>query len=77
MNNESRFCLFCGKKIISKYRNIRKFCSRSCSVSYNDKLKKHRTDSEKIKISKSLRKTLLKNSADNQSVMKRLALLLC
>ena len=61
MNNESRFCLFCGKKIISKYRNIRKFCSRSCSVSYNDKLKKHRTDSEKIKISKSLRKTLLKN----------------
>lgn len=61
MKYESRFCLFCGKEIIGKYRNIRKFCSRSCSASYNDKLKKHRTDSEKIKISKSLQKTLLKD----------------
>lgn len=47
------FCKHCGKEILGKDRKRKKFCSRSCAASYNNKGRKH-TEEERIKISHSL-----------------------
>lgn len=48
--NKKRFCLNCGNEI----NGDRKFCSRSCAASYNNKKRGKQTDKTKSKISKSL-----------------------
>ena len=59
-----RYCLYCGKEIISgDYR--KKFCNSSCAASYNNKGKKH-SDEVKKKISE----TLQKNSPNFDGIIK-------
>ena len=36
-NEKKRYCLFCGKEITGKNRGTKKFCSHSCSASYNNR----------------------------------------
>lgn len=36
-SEKKRYCLFCGKEITGKNRGIKKFCSHSCSASYNNR----------------------------------------
>lgn len=33
------YCLYCGKEITGKNKNIKKFCNSSCSASYNNQLR--------------------------------------
>lgn len=54
------YCLNCGKEITGKNRFIKKFCSLSCSASYNNKQRNPITEEQKKKISE----TLLKNNAN-------------
>lgn len=50
---KQKYCLNCGKLLNSRQR---KFCSSSCSASYNNKLRLPMSDETKTKISNSLRK---------------------
>ena len=58
--NKRRYCLNCGKEILGEKISHRKFCSSSCSASYNNKDKKLKEET-KQKISQSLRKNNVKN----------------
>lgn len=51
------YCLQCGKEIIGKNKYQRKFCSRSCSATYNNTLRDKMTDEQKNRISESLIKS--------------------
>ena len=50
-NHSFNNCLFCGKQISSN----KKFCNRSCSASYNNKIRVHYSDDWKKKISETLK----------------------
>lgn len=55
------YCLNCGKEILGKTRFIKKFCSNSCSASFNNRLKEPKDSDEKRKIAESLKNTRIKN----------------
>jgi hypothetical protein len=40
------YCLNCGKEITGKDRFIKKFCSSSCSATYNNKLRQKKGKSQ-------------------------------
>lgn len=37
---KKKFCVYCGKEIVGKHKTQKKFCSSSCSASYNNKKRK-------------------------------------
>ena len=49
-----KFCLCCGREIIGKYKNTKKFCNSSCAATYNNKLRKivKKEEHENIEIEK-------------------------
>lgn len=49
------YCAKCGKEIIGKGRFRKKFCSKSCAVSYNNKLRGPVSQEQKEKVSKVLK----------------------
>lgn len=47
-------CLLCGKELVGKYKNIKKFCNSSCAATYNNRKRKH-SDETKEKIRNKLK----------------------
>ena len=58
-NEKKNICLQCGKEIVGKNKNRKKFCNSSCAATFNNKGRIHSKET-KEKISKSRVKTLEK-----------------
>lgn len=65
-----RYCLECGKELTK--RTNEKFCSSSCSASYNNRKKGSQTEVTKKKISESLRKYYKNISNDKKKIRQNL-----
>lgn len=53
---KKKYCLYCGKEIIGRYRSAKKFCNRSCAAKYNNK-GRIQSEETKKKIAESLAKS--------------------
>lgn len=53
---KKKYCLYCGKEIIGRYKGVKKFCDNSCAAKYNNKGRIHSEETKK-KIAESLAKS--------------------